>query len=402
LALIGDLPEESARRRHEIELQIALGNALMALRGYSAPETDAAFRRARELCLEAGETAQLVRVLWGQFTGDFAGGRERASLAVAEDLLGLSERLADASGRQVGHASVGASLLHLGSFSEARVHFKSALECGLGQQREWAFRYGQSGLVVAHSYLSLDQLALGFADEGRLHAEQAIAQAQELSHPPSLCFAHSIVSRFYYLLGDAERLAEHATIVARLADEQGLGLWQALGSIYLGWSQGQNGGADEAIDLIRGGLAKYRAVGAGLGMPLYLLSLAKFEARAGRLPEAIGLIGQAGVVIESGEEGWLSAERHRLAGEIVLMGPEPRLTEAQAQAHFERALAVARQQQAKFWELRAATSLARLWRDHDKQDEARDLLAPIYSWFSEGLASADLREAKNLLDGLTA
>jgi predicted ATPase len=131
-----------------------------------------------------------------------------------------------------------------------------------------------------------------------------------------------------------------------------------------------------------------------------LLSLAKFEARAGRLPEAIGLIGQAGVVIESGEEGWLSAERHRLAGEIVLMGPDPHVTETQA--HFERALVVARQQQAKFWELRAATSLARLWRDHDKQDEARNLLAPIYSWFSEGLASADLREAKNLLDGLTA
>jgi class 3 adenylate cyclase len=139
LALVGDLPEKAARQRHEIELQIALGNALMALRGYSAAETDAAFRRARELCIEAADTKQLVRVFWGQFTGDFAGGRERASLAVAEELLRLSERLADAGGRQLGHASVGASLLYLGSFAEARIHFDRSLAAGGDREREWAF-----------------------------------------------------------------------------------------------------------------------------------------------------------------------------------------------------------------------------------------------------------------------
>ena len=122
LALVDDVTDESSRQRHEIELQIALSNALMAVRGYSAPETDAAFRRARDLCLDAGETTQLMRVLWGQFSGHFAGGRERASLAVARELLALAERLGDAGGRHMGHASVGASLLHLGMFVEARIH----------------------------------------------------------------------------------------------------------------------------------------------------------------------------------------------------------------------------------------------------------------------------------------
>jgi class 3 adenylate cyclase/predicted ATPase len=398
LALIGDLPEKAARQRHEIELQIALGNALMALRGYSAAETDAAFRRARELCIEAADTKQLVRVLWGQFTGDFAGGRERASLAVAEELLRLSERLADAGGRQLGHASVGASLLYLGSFAEARIHFDRALAAGGDHEREWAFYYGQSGRVVAHSYLSPDLLLLGFADQGRRHAEQSIAEAQGLSHPPSLCFAHSIVTRFYYLLGDAQRLADYAALVARFADEYGLGLWQALGSIYVGWSRAEKGAADEAINLIREGLTKYRAVGAGLGVPLYLSSLATIEARIGHRREAMRLIGEATAAVESGEEGWMSAELHRLAGEIALLEPDP--DRAKAQTHFECALAVARDQQAKFWELRAAMSMARLWRDQDKRREASDLLAPVYSWFNEGFAAADLKEAKSLLDGL--
>ena len=398
LALVGNVGDLSARQRLEIELQIALGNALMALRGYSATETNAAFCRARELCLGAGDRTQLLRVLWGQYTADFAGGRERASLTCAEELLKLSERLEDAGGRQMGHASVGASLLHLGSFAEARVQFDRALAIGTVHQREWAFRYGQSGPVVAHSYLSLDLLLLGFPDQARRHAEHAIAEAKSLSHPPSLCFAHSIVSRHYYLRGDSKRLAEHSAMVASLADEHGLGLWQALARIYVAWSRGQSGARGEAIDLLRAGMAKYRAVGAGLAMPLYVLSLAKILARVGHRQEALHLIGEAQAAIDGGEEGWLSAEVHRVAGEAALL--PPRADAASAQMHFERALAIAREQQARFWELRAATSLARLWRDQGEPQRAGDLLSPVCSWFSEGFDCVDFLLAKSLLDGL--
>jgi class 3 adenylate cyclase/predicted ATPase len=398
LALVGNVHDLGARQRNEIELQIALGNALMALRGYSATETDAAFRRAHELCLEAGDRTQLLRVLWGQFTGDFAGGRERASLTFAEELLKLSERLEDAGGRQMGHASIGASLLHLGSFGEARVQFDLALAIGTGHQREWAFRYGQSGPVIAHSYLSLDLLLLGFPDRAGWHAEQSIAEAKALSHPPSLCFSHSIASRFYYLRGDNKRLAEHSAMVACLADEHGLGLWQALGRIYVGWSRGESGATNEAIDLLRAGMAKYRGVGAGLTMPLYLLSLAKILARVGQHQEALQLIGEARAMIDGGEEGWLSAEVHRLVGVAALLPPQA--DAVSAQMHFERALAIAREQRARFWELRAAISLARLRRDQGKRQQARGLLASVYGLFSEGFDTLDLKEARALLDTL--
>lgn len=400
LVLIADVTDKTARRRLEIDLQIALGNALMALRGYSAEETDAAFRRARELCIEPADNPQLVRVLWGQYTGNFAGGRERAALDLAEELLTLSEELGDDAGRQLGHASVGASLLHLGFLSRARPHFDGALSAAAGSEREWAYRYGQSGKVVAHSYLSLDLLLLGFADQGRGHAEQAIAEAQRLSHPPSLCFAHSIVCRFYYLLGDADRLGEHAAIVARLADEQRLGLWQALGSIYVGWGRAAMGATDDARGLIREGIAKYRSVGAGLGVPLYLASLAKLEAQTGRFQEAMRLVKEATAVVDSGEEGWMSAELHRISAEIILLDPDG--DRAQAQSQFEQALHAAESQEARFWKLRAALGMARLWRDDAKRQQALDVLTPVYHSFGEGLMVPDLRQAKDLLNALAS
>ncbi len=398
LALVGEIADVDARQRLEIELQIALGNALMASRGYSGSETDAAFRRAAELCRDAGETTQLIRVLWGQFTGHFAGGRQRASLALAKELLALSEHLGDPGGQQMGHASVGASLLHIGFFKDAGEQLAQALAGDGGSQREWAFRYGQSGRVVALSYRSLNQWLIGFPDEAQRLADQSVAEAQSVSHPPSLCFAHSIASRVYYLLGDNKSLAEHSAMVVRLADEQGLGLWQALGSIYAGWSRGENGADREALDLMRAGLAKYRAVGAGLGLPLYFLSLARVEVRAGNHPAALQFLGEAQAASEAGEERWIAAEIHRLTGEIALSSPKP--DAAIAQACFERALAVAREQQARSWELRAAMSMARLWRDLGKQGPARDLLAPVYGWFTEGSDTRDVKEARSLLDAL--
>jgi predicted ATPase len=395
LALVGELRDEAARRRLEIELQIALGNALMAAKGYSAAETDAAFRRACELCLDAGDTTQLVRVLWGQFTGHFAGGRQRPALAVAEELSALSERLGDAGGRQLGEAGIGACLMHLGLFAKAQPHFERALAIDPAHEREWALRYGQSGRVVALSYWSLNQLLLGFADEAVGLAEQAVQTAQRLAHPPSLCFAHSIVSRTYYLRGDTKRLAQHAAMVVQLAEQHGLGLWQALGSIYTGWSRGEHGAVDQAVALMRAGLEKYRASGAALGLPLYTLGLARVEARAGREGEALRLLDEARAAMAAAEERWIAAELDRFAGDMALASPEPNA--ANAEACFEAALRSAREQQAKWLELRAATSLARLWREQGRAQQARDLLAPICGDFAEGFDSPALREAKDLL-----
>jgi predicted ATPase/class 3 adenylate cyclase len=397
LSLLGEIPDHDNRRRQELELQIALGNALAAATGYTGTETDAAFRRARELCLEFGDTVELIRVTWGQFTGHFAGGRQRPALAVANELLALSERLDDAGGRQMGHASVGVSLLHLGSLTEARTQFKFALAIDAASEREWTHLYGQSGRVTALAYMSLDLLLLGFPNAAQRLAEQSVEQAQRLSHPTSLCFAHSIVSRVYYLLRDMDALATHAARVMRLADEHGLSLWRAPGSIYAGWSRAKNGMDGEGAAMICAGITRYRAGGSALSLPLYLASLASLEGAAGNQQEALALLREAQAVSTAGDEHWMSAEIDRLTGEAMLAGNGDA---AAAERGFHAALALARQQGAKLWELRAATSLARLRRGQRGDAEARDLLEPIYGWFTEGFDTRDLKEAKALLEEL--
>ena len=390
----GEIADHDSRRRHELELQIALGNALTAATGYTGTQTDAAFRRARELCLEVGDTVQLVRVTWGQFTGHFAGGRQRPALAVAKELQALSERLGDAGGRQMGYASVGVSLLHLGSFAEARTQFEIALAIDTASEREWTHLYGQSGRVTALAYMSLDLLLLGFLDAAQRLAEQSVEEAERLAHPTSLCFAHSIVCRVYYLLRDADALARHSAMVVRLADEHGLGLWRALGSIYSGWSLAGNGASDEAAAMIRDGIARYRAAGAALSLPLYLASLASLESAAGNRREALDLLGEAQAASTAGDEHWMSAEIHRLIGETILPGND---NTARAEQEFQAALALARKQGAPLWELRAATSLARLSRDGNGAGAAREGLAKVYRSFSEGLTEPDLEQAKTVL-----
>ena len=172
----------------------------------------------------------------------------------------------------MGHASVGASLLHLASFGEARRHFEFALEIDAAQDQEWCHLYGQSGRVTALAYMSLNLLLLGFPDKAQQMSEQSVQQARRLDHPTSLCFAHSIASRVSYLLRDKKALARHSEVVVRLADNHGLGLWQALGRIYTGWCRAEAGVLGEGMVMVRDGIKRYRAVGAALSLPLYLVS----------------------------------------------------------------------------------------------------------------------------------
>jgi len=393
LALLGEVPDHATRRRQELELQIALGNALTAATGYTGTTTDAAFRRARELCMELGDTVQLIRVTWGQFTGLFAGGRQRPALAVAKELLAMAERLGDAGGRQMGHVSVGATQLHLGSLVDARTQFERALAIEGASEREWTHLYGQSGRVTTLAYMSLDVLLLGFLDTARRLAEQSVEEARKLAHPTSLCFAHSIVCRTSYLLRDREALARHSAMVVRLADEHGLGLWRALGRIYAGWSRADAGAAGEGMTMIRDGIARYRAAGAALSLPLYLASLASLERAAGNRREALALLGQAEAEGMAGDEHWMSGEIRRLIGEVMLAGGD----KAAAERKFQAALGAAKEHGARLWELRAATSLARLLHGSGGAGAARDVLARICDSFSEGFVEPDLKQAKAML-----
>jgi tetratricopeptide (TPR) repeat protein len=394
LVLLSEIPNYENRRRRELDLQIALGNALAASTGYNGTETDAAYGRARELCLEIGDTVQLVRVGWGQVAGHFAGGRQKLALAAARELLVLSEQLGDAGGRQMGHAGMGASLLHLARFDEARVQFEAALATDPASEREWLYLYGLSGRMTALAYMGLGLALQGRLAAARQLAEQSVAEALSLAHPTSLCFAHSIASRIYYLLRDSEALGRHAPMVVRLADEHGLGLWQGLGRIYAGWSLAEND-AVEGAAMIADGIARYRAAGAALCMSLFLSSFASVEAKAGNRQAAVRLLAEAQEVGNAGEERLFSAEMQRLSAEATgeLDGDLDG-----AERAFRAAIALAREQGAKLWELRAATSLTRLLRAGDKAKAARDDLRAIYHDFTEGFSDPDLLEAKALLD----
>ena len=183
-----------------------------------------------------------------------------------------------------------------------------------------------------------------------------------------------------------------------LADEKGAMLWKAIGMLQQGCVLALTGKASDAVQMITSGLTALRSTGATVWMPLWLSYLARAYAELGQFDDAWRCIGEAMTAVETTKERWWEAEVHRIAGEIALKSPEP--DAAKAEAYFERALAVARQQQAKSWELRAAMSMARLWRDQGKRQQARELLAPVYGWFTEGFDTLDLKEAKALLDEL--
>ena len=355
LALIERLTDNELRPRLELQLQLPLGNALMAARGYTDPETDAAFKRARRLCEELGDTQQLMRIVWGQFTSRFAGGHLQFALVEAEQLLLLAERCKDVAGLQVGHASAGTTLLHLGRITEAETQLRRALDFEVADQRATAFLYGQSGRVTALAYLGLAMVLRGDPDAAADLSTQAIAEARRIGHATTLCFARSVGCRTAFLRMDGATLFNLAEHVEREAKEQGLALWRALGMIYRGWSQEQSGKLDDAILSIQHGLSAYRAIGAGLSIGLYLATLATLKSRVGRHRVAVDLLEDARRNAERGGEVWLIPEIHRRLGEVL----EATGLRSEAEAEFRAGLLLARQSGATLWAERLSESIER-------------------------------------------
>ena len=224
----------------------------------------------------------------------------------------------------------------------------------------------------------------------------AIEDARELGHVPTLMSTLSTTSWTYIFRGSYAEAMAHADELIALADETGASLWKAIGMLFRGAACALAGDASDAVEQITSALRLYRSTGASVSISYFLSVLAKANAGLGQLDEARRCIDEAMAAVEATGERWHEAEIHRTAGEIALMSSEP--DAAKAQAHFERALEIARAQQARSWELRAATSLARLWRDQGRRAEAHDLLAPVYGWFTEGFDTLDLKEARALLE----
>jgi predicted ATPase len=283
------------------------------------------------------------------------------------------------------------------------VHFdKSVSLYDPVEHRPLAPRFGGVDVrVTMLCYRSATMGILGYPDHAMADAEQALKDARESRQVTSLLQALALTNMTLSLHGHYAAANALADELVTLANEKAaLPWWTAIAMSVRGSLFAIVGKASEAVHMITSGIATQRSTGSTLNHPIMLSSLAKAFADLGRLDEAERCLAEAMAEMNTTKEVIHEAEVNRIAGEIALMSPKP--DTGKAEAYFERALAVARQQQAKSWELRAAMSMAQLWRDQGKRDEARELLAPVYGWFTEGFDTRDLKEAKSLLDELTA
>jgi predicted ATPase len=402
------LPGTPALRREQIKLQVALITPLIHVKGYAAAETKAAAEQARLLIEQAealGEPPEdpllLFSVLYAFWVANDVAFNGDVVCDLAAEFLALAEKQGATVPLMVGHRLMGISLMATGDIAEGRGHLDQAIALyDPAEHRPLAARFGQDAGVAALSLRSWALWLLGYPDAALRDADDALKDAREIGQAATLTHTLGHRPAMYTLCGKfAAAVADTRELVA-LAEEKGALSWKPWAIMDQGSVLALDGRASDAIDTLICGIADWRTTGASVYLPMYLPRLACAHAELGQFEEAWRCIGEAMTTVETTKEKWCEAEVHRLAGEIALMSPER--DTARAQAYFERALSVARAQQAKSWELRAAMSLARLWLDQGKRQQARELLAPVYGWFTEGFDTLDLREAKTLFDKLEA
>jgi class 3 adenylate cyclase/predicted ATPase len=408
LEQIATLPGTPTLRREQIKLQVALITPIIHVKGYAAVETKAAAEQARLLIEQAealGEPPEdpllLFSVLYAFWVANFVAFNGDVCRDLAAQFLVLAEKQRAKAPLMIGHRLMGTSLLIRGDITEGRAHLDQAIALyDPAEHRPLATRFGQDVGVAALSYRSWALWLLGYPEAALRDADDALKKAREIGQAASLMYALNHTTISYILCGNHAVAAAQAQELVALAEEKGALFWKAAGMMRRGSVLALTGSASDANEMLISGITAYRSTGGTGFLPLFLPQLARAHSELGQFEEAWRCIGEAMTAVETAKEKWCEAEVHRVAGDIALKSPE--LEATKAEAYFQCALLVAREQQARSWELRAATSLARLWRDQGKRDEARDLLAPAYGWFTEGFDTLDLKEAKALLDELHA
>jgi class 3 adenylate cyclase/predicted ATPase len=394
LALLADDP---ARRRRELEFYSALGAVLQAVRGSAAPEAGHAYARARELWEQLGSPSDFLRIPYGQSVFHMNRGELDLSLRLDEDLLRLSYQRNDSGGIVLGHLSSGRTLFFAGRFAPSRSHLEKVLP--LYDPTSHGALVHQASLhprVVSNAVLGNVVFCLGYPDQALAHSSAAVTEARRLAHLPSLAVSLAIGARVLSLVGDNAILCEWVGELVAITTTQGFAHWGAQGTIYRGWVKATNGDMTEGLSLLRSGSSVYRTTGAQGNMPYHIALLVKACEIAGQIEEGLTLLDNALQIVERTGERWPEAELNRHKGQLLLRQGH---TEA-AEELYRKALGIAVEQEAKLWELRAAASLARLRRDQGRRAEGRDLLSPVYGWFTEGFDTHDLKDAKALLDEL--
>jgi DNA-binding response OmpR family regulator/class 3 adenylate cyclase/predicted ATPase/ABC-type transport system involved in cytochrome c biogenesis ATPase subunit len=406
LTQITALPSTATLRHQQIMFQVALANALMHTKGYASSDTKASFGQARlyiERAVALGEPPEdpllLFAVIYGFWVGNYVAFNGNALRDLAAQFLVLAEKQRATVPLMIGHRLMGTSLMCTGDIAESRVHYDRAIALYKPtEHRPLATRFGQDIGVVVLSYRSWSLWLLGYPEAALADADHALKDAREIGQAATLMYALAHATRTYAWTGkyaSANTLVEE---VVALADEKSASAWKAFGMMHQGSLLALTGQISNAAEIMNSGIGAWRSTGSTLWLPCYLSNLARAYAKLDRFDDAWRCIGEAMSAVDVTKARWCEAEVHRTAGDVALISPEP--DAAKAETCFARALTAACEQQAKSWELRAAISMARLWRDQNKLPQARDLLASVYGWFTEGFDTIDLKEAKALLDAL--
>jgi adenylate cyclase len=405
LALLLALPDsDDAERRleraqQELALQLALGIAWRSIEGYG-PEAEAAYTRARELCQQTENTSQLCQVLGKLSILHFVRAEHQKAREFAEEALSLAQQAEDPLHIALGHWYLGSVLLCLGEYTAARTHFEPMISFYEPQQhhRSLVFLRGSDAGTIALAYDACCLWCLGYPERALKQSQEALALTRELGHPFSLVevlyFAGCLLNE---TRRDGQALKDDAEELISLSNELAPG-WSAEGISLRGEALVMLGQVREGMAQLREGLAAYRSFRGLRHLPGRLCFLAEAQAQSGHPEEGLATLAEAlALVEETGERHW-EAELYRLRAELLLMQGDD--TEAEASLH--KAIEVARRQNAKSWELRATVSLCRLWQEQGRTDKARQMLAEIYNWFTEGFDTTDLIEAKRLLEELSS
>ena len=404
LTLIASLPSTPTLRQEEIKLQVALITPLMHFRGYGAQGTRAAALRARTLIEQAearGEAPEdpllLFSVLYSFWVANFNSFHASTVTELAAQFLKRAEEQKEATLQMLGQRLVGVSQTTIGNLPEAVIQFDRAIASyNPAEHRQLSARFGQDIRVAALCYRSWIRWMLGYPEAALADATRAVAEAREVGQGVPLMYSLYFTSYAFIHCGNYQAADAQLDELIPLATEKNAAQWRGGGMMHRGAIQALTGKASDAITMIPSGIAAWQSSGSIVFVPWYLAHMAKSMAELGRFDEAGQHMAEALAAIEKTGERWCESDVRRIVGEIALLGPEKDVSKAET--HFEQALAIAREQQATSWELRAAISLTRLWRDRGERAKARELLAGVYDRFGEGFETLDLQRAKALLD----
>jgi predicted ATPase len=400
LELLQSFPDGPERIRRELPLQLAIGPAFIALKGWGAPEMERAFARARELCRRLGDPPELFPALIGLASTHMVRGEMRAAKEMGKPLLQLAEKARDPRQLVWANSQIAMVSFHRGDLLLAREHSKAAIAL-YDRERDAPHRYmGLDVGVVDLSYGGWILWHLGYPDQALAANQRARELANSLSHPDSIAFAQGYMCELYLFQGNIQALQQLAERQMVLCSQYGLTTFLSATDHYLGWVIAAQGEGSTGIDRIRKGISAQCATGFGMLRPTSLTRLAEACLAASHFDEGLSALTEALTITEKHEELCHVPEIFRLRGELLLK--QGTLGASEAQNCFEEGVEIACKQSCKSLELRSTTSLARLLAEQGHRDEARTMLVEIYNWFTEGFDTADLKDAKALLDELSA